>query len=220
MAYGVVATPGRTRSAAGPIDGRRGRDPVRRGARALRRDSDRRARRDERGRTTRPRSMPTSPPNGWSSKLTSAESVSTVVDTLTAGRYALACARARAHGRSRCRSGVRRASSTHSTDRRAQMSSGRRRSGPTRRVPACAQDAARIRAGEEPGRSGWSGTARQQVPAWEAGAPNEPYRIGFFAASGGPGAGDRAEDASSRARAAASWGTDLGKRPKPRRPYD
>lgn len=91
------------------------------------------------------------------------------------------------------------------------------RSGPTRKVPACAQDAARIKAGEDPPVR----TVRygeQQVPAWEAGAPNEPYRIGFFSASGA-----RAHMMELKMRlkgeGRGQWGTDLGK-PRIRRPYD
>ena len=51
---------------------------------------------------------------------------------------------------SRCRPAGRRASSTRSTARRPTTSSGRRRAGITRPVPACAADAERVRAGAEP----------------------------------------------------------------------
>ncbi len=84
-------------------------------------------------------------------------------------------------------------------------------------MPACAQDAARIRTGEQPPvrlvRYG-----EQQVPAWEAGAPIEPYRIGFFASSGA-----RAQvmelRSTMKGEGGGRWGNGLGD-PKPRRPYD
>lgn len=149
-------------------------------------------------------------------KLSSVESISAVVDTLTTGRYALACARARVAGeplperRTPCFFNPQ-----HGPAARDVVWTPR--NGPTRKVPACAQDAARVQAGEDPPVR----TVRygeHDVPTWEAGAPNEPYRVGFFSASGarvyvmelkmrlkGPGRGQ--------------WGTDLGK-PRARRPYD
>ncbi|MFB6722514.1 hypothetical protein ACFCV3_20215 [Kribbella sp. NPDC056345] len=114
-------------------------------------------------------------------KLKTVESISAVIDTLTAGRYALACARARVDGvplperRTPCFFNPQHGPASVDVVWTP-------RSGPTRKVPACAQDAARIKAGEDPPvrlvRYGG-----QQVPAWEAGAPNEPYRIGFFTSS-------------------------------------
>ena len=149
-------------------------------------------------------------------KLTSADSVSTLIDTLTAGRYALACARARLTGaplperRTPCFFSPQHGPS--STDVVWTPAYG-----PTRRVPACAQDAARISAGEDPAirmvRYG-----EQQVPAWEVGAPNESYLTGFFTASGA-----RAQIMELKMRlkgeGRGQWGTDLGE-PKPRRGYD
>jgi len=114
-------------------------------------------------------------------KLKTVESISAVIDTLTAGRYALACARARVDGlplperRTPCFFNPQHGPATGDVVWTP-------RSGPTRKVPACAQDAARVKAGEDPPvrmvRYG-----EQQVPAWEAGAPTEPYRIGFFTSS-------------------------------------
>ncbi|MFC9692773.1 hypothetical protein ACFTSF_29765 [Kribbella sp. NPDC056951] len=114
-------------------------------------------------------------------KMKSVEAISAVIDTLTAGRYALACARARVDGlplperRTPCFFNPQHGPASLDVVWTP-------RSGATRRVPACAQDAARIKAGEDPPvrmvRYG-----EQQVPAWEAGTPNEPYRIGFFTSS-------------------------------------
>ncbi|TDW23062.1 hypothetical protein EV650_1912 [Kribbella kalugense] len=149
-------------------------------------------------------------------RLSSFESISAVVDTLTSGRYALACVRARVAGdplperRTPCFFNPQHGPATGNVVWTP-------RNGPTRTVPACAQDAARIKAGEDPPvrmvRYG-----EQQVPAWEAGAPNEPYRIGFFSASGA-----RAHVMELKMRlkgeGRGQWGTDLGK-PRIRRPYD
>jgi hypothetical protein len=150
-------------------------------------------------------------------KLTSADEVGTVLDTLTAGRYALACARARVaraplpERRTPCFFNPQHGPS--STDLVWTPASG-----PTRKVPACAQDAARIRAGQDPPvrmvRYG-----EVQVPAWEAGAPNEPYKIGFFAASAA-----RAQvielKIQLKGEGRGRWGIDFGKRKRPRLPYD
>jgi hypothetical protein len=150
-------------------------------------------------------------------KLASPDAVNTVLDTLTAGRYALACARARVAGaplperQTPCFFNPQHGPS--STDVVWTPASG-----PTRRVPACAQDAARIRAGEGPPvrmvRYG-----EVQVPAWEAGAPNEPYKIGFFAASAA-----RAQvielKIQLKGEGRGRWGVDFGKRKNPRLPYD
>ena len=149
-------------------------------------------------------------------RLTSIEQISAVVDTLTGGRYALACVRARVAGepvperRTPCFFNPQ-----HGPAARNIVWTPR--NGPTRTVPACAQDAARVQAGEDPPVR----TVRygeQDVPAWEAGAPNEPYRAGFFAASGA-----RAYVMELKLRlkgeGRGQWGTDLG-RPRIRRPYD
>jgi hypothetical protein len=149
-------------------------------------------------------------------RLASLDSISAVVDTLTAGRYALACTRARVAGeplperRTPCFFNPQ-----HGPAARDVIWTPR--NGPTRKVPACAQDAARIRAGEDPPvrmvRYG-----EQQVPAWEAGAPNEPYRLGFWSTSGA-----RAHVIELKMRlkgeGRGQWGNNLGPH-KVRRPYD
>ena len=148
--------------------------------------------------------------------LSSAESVSVVVDTLSSGRYALVCVRARVAGRPL----PERRTPCFFDPQHGPSSTEvvwTPRNGPTRKVPACAQDAARIRAGDDPPvylvRYG-----EQQVPLWEAGAPIEPYRIGFFASSGA-----RAQVIELRSllkgEGGGRWGSGLGD-PKPRRPYD
>jgi hypothetical protein len=82
-------------------------------------------------------------------RLSSFEAISAIVDTLTAGRYALACVRARVAGdplperRTPCFFNPQ-----HGPAARDVVWTPR--SGPTRKVPACAQDAARIQAGEDP----------------------------------------------------------------------
>lgn len=149
-------------------------------------------------------------------KLPSVDSVHAVVDTLTAGRYALACARARVAGeplperRTPCFFNPQHGPAAGDVVWTPL-------SGPTRRVPACAQDAARIRAGEDPlvrmVRYG-----EMQVPAWEAGAPNEPYKVGFFSAS--PARAQVIElKIQLKGEGRGRWGIDFGKR-KPRLPYD
>jgi hypothetical protein len=54
----------------------------------------------------------------------------------------------------------------------------------TRTVPACAQDAARIRAGDEP-EVRYTQYHGRRVPYWEAGAAVAPYGQGYFAAGAG-----------------------------------
>ncbi|MFD7157125.1 hypothetical protein ACFV9C_21185 [Kribbella sp. NPDC059898] len=149
-------------------------------------------------------------------RLNSFEAISAVVDTLTDGRYALACVRARVAGeplperRTPCFFNPQHGPAA--VDVVWTPSAG-----PTRRVPACAQDAARVQAGEDPPVR----TVRygeHDVPAWEAGAPNEPYRIGFFSASAA-----RAQvlelKLRMRGEGRGQWGNGLGK-PRIRRPYD
>jgi hypothetical protein len=137
-----------------------------------------------------------------------------LVDTLNEGRYALACAKARTTGsplprrRTPCFFNPQHGpSSTDVTWTPA--------SGPTRKVPACSQDAARVQAGEDPPvRYG-----EVQVPTWEAGAPNEPYKIGFFSAS--PARAQVIELKSQlKGEGRGRWGIDFGRRKKPRLPYD
>lgn len=149
-------------------------------------------------------------------RLSSAESVARIVDTLADGRHALACVRARITGeplperRTPCFFDPYHGPSSTTV-------AWTPPNGPTRRVPACAQDAARIQAREDPPihqvRYG-----EQQVPLWEAGAPVESYRIGFFASSGA-----RAQVMELRTmmkgEGGGNWGNGLGA-PRRRRPYD
>lgn len=149
-------------------------------------------------------------------RLLTTGSADAIAHTLTDGRYALACLRARVAGlplpkwRTPCYFDPRHGpASTEIVWTPA--------NGPTRKVAACAQDAARIRAGEDPPLH----TARygeRQVPTWEANAPVESYKVGFFASSGA-----RAQVIELRStlkgEGRGGWGNGLG-HPKPRRPYD
>lgn len=114
-----------------------------------------------------------------------ADEISTVTDTLSGGRYAVACVQARLEGRPvpalrvPCFFNPQHGPSVVDV---LFTAPGRG----TRTVPACVQDAARVRNGEPPevrkvrigGRT---------VPYWEAGAAFLPYGQGYFV--GGTGAG-------------------------------
>ena len=147
-------------------------------------------------------------------RLPSVDAVGTVADTLNAGRYALACVRARIAGTPR----PKRRTPCFFNPQHGPSSTDviwTPASGPTRRVPACAQDAARVQAAEDPPvRYG-----EVQVPAWEAGAPNEPYKIGFFSAS--PARAQVIElKIQLKGEGRGRWGIDFGRRKNPRLPYD
>ncbi len=111
-------------------------------------------------------------------KLTDTSQVSAVTDTLATGRYALACVQARVEGtpppamRTPCffdpRHGPAATEVVWTTGRLG-----------TRRVPACAQDAARVAHRESP-QVRTVDEGGLQVPYWEAGAAYEPYRSGYF----------------------------------------
>ncbi|MEV0285098.1 MULTISPECIES: hypothetical protein [unclassified Kribbella] len=111
------------------------------------------------------------------------DDISTVTDTLATGRYAIVCVQARVRGeavperRVPCFFNPQHGPST--TDIVwTQPKVG------TRTVPACAQDAARIRSGDEPAvRFVVLGSRR--VPYWEAGAAVAPYGHGYFGAGAG-----------------------------------
>lgn len=115
-------------------------------------------------------------------KMQTAEEVSLVADTLAQGRYSLACAQARVAGRP---------VPTMSTPCFFNPQHGpaatevlwRGRGHGTRRVPACAQDAARIAAGERPEVREVRVHGRKMA-YWEAGAAFAPYLHGYFAGSG------------------------------------
>jgi hypothetical protein len=114
-------------------------------------------------------------------RLRSADEVSTVVDTLTTGRYALACVRSRLAGeplperRTPCFFNPQHGPATADVRWTAP---GRG----TRTVPACAQDAVRVKNGEQPavrqvqiGDASW--------PYWDAGAAYLPYGQTWFTAA-------------------------------------
>jgi len=115
-------------------------------------------------------------------RLAAPEGISAVVDTLADGRFALACVEARVAGqplperRVPCFFDPRHGPSTGDV---LWTPPGRG----TRKVPACAQDAARIAAGAEP-EVYYIKYGELNLPYWEAGAPGESYKLGFFGASG------------------------------------
>ncbi len=108
------------------------------------------------------------------------EEISRVTDALASGRYALACVRARVEGtalpamRTPCFFNPQHGPAATEV----MWTTGRHG---TRRVPACAQDAARVANRESPEvRTVYDGS--NQVPYWEAGAAYEPYRSGYVVA--------------------------------------
>ncbi|NIK61232.1 hypothetical protein [Kribbella shirazensis] len=114
-----------------------------------------------------------------------ADGISSVTDTLATGRYAITCVQARMQGapvperRVPCFFNPQHGPST--TDIVwTQPKVG------TRTVPACAQDAARIRAGDEP-EVRYVQYGSRRVPYWEAGVAIAPYGHGYFAVGAGAG---------------------------------
>jgi hypothetical protein len=115
------------------------------------------------------------------SRLRSADAVSQVIDTLSTGRYALACVEARLEGRPvpelrvPCFFNPQHGPSARDV-RWAPAGGG------LRLVPACAQDAARVENGERPEirklRIGGL-----HAPYWEAGAAYLPYGQPYFASA-------------------------------------
>ncbi|WP_433157378.1 hypothetical protein [Kribbella sp. CA-247076] len=111
------------------------------------------------------------------------DDISAVTDTLATGRYAIVCVQARVRGeqvperRVPCFFNPQHGPST--TD----IVWTQPRIG-TRTVPACAQDAARIRAGDEP-EVRYVTIHSRRVPYWEAGAAVAPYGQGYFGAGAG-----------------------------------
>jgi hypothetical protein len=107
------------------------------------------------------------------------DQISTVTDTLAGGRYQLTCVQARLAGRPvpefrvPCFFNPQHGPSTTTV-------TWTPRSRGTRRVPACAQDAARVEAHEEPDVRMVRMGARR-IPYWEAGATYYPYSEGYFA---------------------------------------
>ena len=111
-------------------------------------------------------------------RLARADEVSKVTDTLSSGRYAVACVRARLEGRPLPELRVPCFfNPQHGPSVRDVVFTPRRRG--TRTVPACAQDAARVEAGQEPDvRMVTIGS--RQVPYWEGGRAYMPYGEGYF----------------------------------------
>jgi hypothetical protein len=111
-------------------------------------------------------------------RISDADEISKVTDTLTSGRFALACVQARVAGRPLPERQVPCFfNPQHGPSVMDVMFTPPGRG--TRKVPACAQDAARIRAGEKPEiREVEIGGRR--VPYFEAGAAFAPYGEGYF----------------------------------------
>lgn len=111
-------------------------------------------------------------------RLAHADEVSRVSDTLSTGRYAVACVRARLAGRPLPELRVPCFfNPQHGPSVRDVVFTPRRRG--TRTVPACARDAARVEAGQEPDvRMVTIGSRR--VPYWEGGRAYMPYGEGYF----------------------------------------
>jgi hypothetical protein len=113
------------------------------------------------------------------SRLADAAEVSAVVDTLSTGRYLLACVRADLAGRPRpelrvpCFFNPQHGPSTR--DVRYTVPGGHG----TRTVPACAQDAARVEAGEKP-EIRQVRVGQTVTPYWQAGDALQPYGKDWF----------------------------------------
>jgi len=111
-------------------------------------------------------------------RLSSHDEVDRVTDALSAGRYALACVRARLEGaplpeqRVPCFFNPQ-----HGPSVRDVVFTPRRRG--TRTVPACARDAARVEAGQEPDVLMVT-IGERRVPYWDAGRAYQPYGAGYF----------------------------------------
>ncbi len=111
-------------------------------------------------------------------RLCDLEEVSKITDTLASGRYALACVQARAAGREVPALRVPCFFNPQHGPSVTDVVWTRPRYG-TRTVPACAQDAARVAAREQPElRTVRIGS--RTVPYWEAGAAYLPYGRGYF----------------------------------------
>jgi hypothetical protein len=114
-------------------------------------------------------------------RIRKAEDVGTVTDTLSAGRYALACVQARVAGtplpepREPCFFNPQ-----HGPSMRQRDVDPARSRHPER--PACAQDAARV-ADHEPPEIRKVPMGSRKVPYWDAGAAYQPYAEGYFAGS-------------------------------------
>jgi len=111
-------------------------------------------------------------------QISRAEQVSAVTDTLSSGRYALACVRARVAGRPLPEKRVPCFfDPQHGPSVTDLMFTPPGRG--TRRVPVCADDAARLEAGEEP-QVRMVVVNGRRTAYYEAGAATAPYRQGYF----------------------------------------
>jgi hypothetical protein len=111
-------------------------------------------------------------------RLRTRDEVDRVTDTLAVGRYALACVRARVEGRPLPERRVPCFfNPQHGPSVRDVVFTPRRRG--TRTVPACAQDAARVEAGQEPDVLTVA-VGERRVPYWDAGRSYQPYGAGYF----------------------------------------
>ena len=116
-------------------------------------------------------------------RLRHADEVSSVTDTLSHGRYAMACVEARVAGRTPqpwkppCFFDPR-----HGPSVTTVMWTPRARG--TRSVPACAQDAARV-AEHQPPDVRTVELRGRLVPYWQAGAATAPYTEGYFTGAAG-----------------------------------
>lgn len=114
-------------------------------------------------------------------RIRAAEEISKITDTLSAGRYALACVQARMSGRPvpelrvACFFNPQHGPSVTDV---LWTPPGQG----TRKVPACAQDAARVVAHDAPEVRKVT-VGQRKVPYWAAGAAFRPYTEGYFAAS-------------------------------------
>jgi hypothetical protein len=114
-------------------------------------------------------------------RIKSADEISKIVDTLSSGRYALACVQARVAGRPvpelrvACFFNPQHGPSVTNV-RWTQPGHG------TRMVPACAQDAERVANREAP-EVRMVQIGSRKVPYWSAGAAYHPYSEGYFASS-------------------------------------
>jgi hypothetical protein len=154
-------------------------------------------------------------------RLRDPEEVSKITDTLATGRYALACVQARVAGREIPELRVPCFFNPQHGPSVTDVIWTRPRRG-TRTVPACAQDAARVAAREEPELRTVRIGART-VPYWEAGAAYLPYSRGYFPAATAigasiglgfdPGIGSNASGGQSGSQGGAldgSFGGDFG----------
>jgi hypothetical protein len=108
-----------------------------------------------------------------------ADEISKITDTLSTGRYALACVRARVDGKPLPELKVACFFNPQHGPAEAEVLWTRPGHG-TRRVPACSQDAARVADRREPEIRMVKIGART-MPYWAAGAAYQPYTSGYFA---------------------------------------